>query len=70
MEEIKLLNETQAAEFLNISPRTLQRWRWAGNPPRFTKIGAAVRYDLAILREFVASGQRRSTSDTGPEAAP
>ena len=38
-----LLNETQAADLLNIKVPTLRRWRWAGKGPTFLKIGGAVR---------------------------
>ncbi len=44
-----LVNETAAAAILALSVKTLRRWRWAGKGPRFVKIGAAVRYDLADL---------------------
>jgi hypothetical protein len=47
----------------------LRRWRWAGHPPRFIKIGAAVRYDPADMQEFIEAGRRSSTSDTGDRAA-
>lgn len=32
--------EQEAAERLNISVRTLQRWRRIGGGPRFTRLGA------------------------------
>ena len=65
----QLVNEHEAAEVLSLSVKTLRRWRWAGKPPSFYKIGSAVRYDVGVLRDFIAAGHRRSTSDTG-EAAP
>ena len=43
-----LLNEHEAAQVLGLKVATLRRWRWAGKPPRFLKIGAAVRYDLLL----------------------
>ena len=64
-----LVNEHEAAKALDVSVKTLRRWRWAGKPPSFVKIGAAVRYEPRILREVIAAGRRKSTSDTG-EAAP
>jgi predicted DNA-binding transcriptional regulator AlpA len=60
-----LLNEYQAAAFLNLAVPTLRRWRWAGRGPRFVKIGAAVRYEPAELEAYIAAGRRRSTSDNG-----
>jgi Helix-turn-helix domain len=61
---VGLLNETQAADLLNIKVPTLRRWRWAGKGPRFLKIGGAVRYDRTDLEGFIASARRTSTSDT------
>ncbi len=63
----RLLTELEAAEILNVEPTTLRRWRWAGHPPSFLKIGAAVRYDPADLQEFIEAGRRSSTSDQGTE---
>ena len=60
-----LLNEQEASEYLRIAVATLRRWRWAGKPPRFLKIGAAVRYDPADLAAFIEAARRTSTSDTG-----
>jgi predicted site-specific integrase-resolvase len=58
-----LLNEHAAAERLNLSVKTLRRWRWAGRGPSYIKVGTAVRYDPADLDTFIAAGRRRSTSD-------
>ncbi len=60
-----LINETEAAQRLGLSVKTLRRWRWAGNPPHFVKIGGAVRYDLSDLEAFIEAGRRTSTSDQG-----
>ena len=64
----RLLTEKEAADYLNVAPATLRRWRWASRPPRFVKIGAAVRYDPADLEAFIEAGRRTSTTDPGPEA--
>ncbi len=64
-----LLNESQAAHQLGLKVATLRRWRWAGQPPPFIKIGAAVRYDPADLQKFIEEGRRSSTSDLGTAAA-
>ena len=61
----RLLNEHEAAYALGLKVATLRRWRWAGKPPRFLKIGAAVRYDPEELADFIEAGRRTSTSDTG-----
>ena len=61
----RLLNEHQAAYALGLKVATLRRWRWAGKPPRFLKIGSAVRYDPRVLAEFIEAARRTSTTDTG-----
>jgi len=51
---IELLNEEQAAEFLNIKPNTLAVWRSTKRYPiPFVKIGACVRYKRADLEAFI-----------------
>jgi Helix-turn-helix domain len=64
----RLINEHAAAQILDVSVKTLRRWRWAGSPLPFVKICSAVRYSLRDIRAFIAAGKRRSTSDIGPEA--
>ena len=62
----ELLTEAEVAELLGVRPKTLARWRWRGEGPRFRKIGRKVRYARSDLEEYVASSARRSTSDPGP----
>jgi hypothetical protein len=52
-----LVNEIEAARILNLSEKTLRRWRVARQGPVFTKLGAAVRYSLADLDSFIAGGR-------------
>ena len=63
-----LVNEHQAAQVLGLSVKTLRRWRWSGRPPRFVKLGGAVRYDPADLAAFIKAARRTSTTDTGKAA--
>ena len=56
-----LLTEKQAAEILNIKPKTLSRWRWQGEGPIYRKIGGAVRYSVDDLKEFIEKGSRQVT---------
>ncbi len=63
--ENRLLNEHEAAYALGLKVATLRRWRWAGKPPRFLKIGSAVRYDPDELADFLEAARRTSTSDSG-----
>jgi len=64
---MKLLNEAQAAEYLAVSPRTLQAWRFYGRGPRWIKLSArCVRYakdDLdAWITEHLTGGELGSKS--------
>ena len=63
-----LVNEIEAARILDLSVKTLRRWRWAGKGPTFRKIGAAVRYHPADLDAFIEAGRRQATSETGRAA--
>ena len=49
-----------------ISPRTLERWRWLGEGPRFIKLGGRVVYRLTDIEAFEADKLRSSTSQTQP----
>jgi phage terminase Nu1 subunit (DNA packaging protein) len=59
-----VLNEAQAALYLNVSPRTLQDWRCKGLGPIFCRMGArSVRYRRADLDSFIARGAAQSTTE-------
>ena len=64
-----LLNEHEAAAYLGLSVATLRRWRWAGRPPVFIKIGNAVRYDPKVIAALIEAGRRTSTSGPGQETS-
>ena len=55
--EQRLLNELEVAERLNMRVATLRRWRFAGKPPAYVKVGAAVRYRPCDIEAFVISGR-------------
>lgn len=61
--QIFLCDEIEAAKFLRIGKHTLRRWRSLGKPPRYTKIGGAVRYDRQDLIDFIKDGQRPLTDE-------
>jgi hypothetical protein len=65
LQDDALVDERRAAQILSIQPATLARWRWAGKPPRFVKIGRLVRYSVRELESFIAQVTRSSTSDNG-----
>jgi hypothetical protein len=55
------LTQVELAVRWRISPRTLERWRWAGEGPRFIKIGGLVRYRLEDIDGFEAEQLRTRT---------
>ena len=61
----ELLTTQQAAAYLVLSPRTLEKWRVTGEGPPFVKLGRRVAYRREDLREWVESRRRASTSDPG-----
>ncbi len=69
LETDHLLHETETAKILSVKVSTLRRWRWAGQPPPFIKVGAAVRYDPQTLKDYLVARERTSTSDPGPQPA-
>jgi excisionase family DNA binding protein len=62
-EDDALLTEVQAAEFLNLSVRTLQAWRVSGSKIPFVRAGRAVRYKVRDLRTWIASNTVTSTTE-------
>jgi hypothetical protein len=55
------LTQVELAALWRISPRTLERWRWAGEGPSFVKIGGRVRYRPEDVESFEANHLRRIT---------
>lgn len=60
-----VLDTRAAADFLSVSPRTLEGMRVRGGGPRFAKVGGSVRYRIASLEEYLQHQERTSTSDPG-----
>lgn len=59
----RLLTESDVAQLLSISIRTLQAWRIRGGGPAFLKIGRVVRYSPHEIEDWLASRHRCSTSE-------
>jgi predicted DNA-binding transcriptional regulator AlpA len=53
----------EAAQFLAISPRTLEKYRCHGSGPTFRKLGGRVVYAVEDLQAWVDDAACRSTSD-------
>jgi hypothetical protein len=49
------LNQIDLARRWRISPRTLERWRWLGEGPRYLKLGGRVLYRLADIEAYEQS---------------
>jgi len=58
----QLLTETQTAELLGISKRTLQTWRVRDGSIPFIRIGRCVRYRTEDLNSWIDSNRATSTS--------
>jgi excisionase family DNA binding protein len=57
------LNTDQAAHYVGLSRRTLEKMRTAGGGPRFRKHGRYVRYHIDDLDEWSAEHVKTSTSE-------
>jgi predicted DNA-binding transcriptional regulator AlpA len=69
MQASAMLDEAKAAQYLSVSPRTLQSWRGRGGGPKFVRISSrCIRYRLQDILVWQAERVRRSTSDPGPVA--
>jgi hypothetical protein len=68
---IRHLTQGQLADRWQMSPRTLERWRWLGEGPRFLKLGGRVIYRLEDVEVYEAQQLRDSTTAalTATEAA-
>lgn len=51
--EVKLFCEKEAADFLSISVKTLQQWRYLKKPPVYIKFGRNVRYNYHDLVKYM-----------------
>jgi molybdenum cofactor biosynthesis enzyme MoaA len=57
------LTNEEAAAYLKLSPRTLEKMRVIGGGPRFRKHGRRVVYTLEDLRHWSAARSCETTSD-------
>jgi hypothetical protein len=56
-----------AAAFLGLSGRTLEKHRCTGTGPVYRKLGGRVVYAIEDLESWAAERRRSSTSDPGPQ---
>ena len=62
----RYLNTAQAARILQLSSRTLEKFRIRGGGPVFMKFGVRVFYRPEDIFDWVEHTVRTSTSDPGP----
>lgn len=59
------LTTVEAAAFLRLSPRTLEKKRIMGGGPRFYKFGPRVRYSMRDLESWADARRYEMTCDPG-----
>ena len=66
----ELISETEAAEFLDLTPRSMQAMRQRGDGPPFSRLSArCVKYTRFRCKRWYDARMRSSTSDSGEAAA-
>ena len=66
----ELIDEREAAVFLDLTERTLQKWRQAGSGPKFIRLSArCIKYRRINLREHAEERLVTSTADPGKAGA-
>ncbi|HQQ00844.1 MAG TPA: hypothetical protein PLY86_20520 [bacterium] len=64
----ELLDQAQAAQFLNVSKRFLEQRRHRGGGPKYVRLSCRmVRYRRGDLTTWISEHLRTSTTDTGEE---
>jgi hypothetical protein len=61
--ELRHLNQVQLSRRWNISPRTLERWRWLKSGPMYLKIGGRVLYRVQDVEQYEAQKTLLPVSD-------
>jgi predicted DNA-binding transcriptional regulator AlpA len=64
----RYLRTPEAARFLSLSGRTLEKHRTYGTGPAYRKLGGRVVYALEDLKAWAERGAKTSTSDPGTNA--
>jgi predicted site-specific integrase-resolvase len=60
------MSQVELAQRWGISPRTLERWRWIGQGPKFLKLGGRVVYRAQDIENYEAEQLRSSTTLSSP----
>jgi hypothetical protein len=64
------LRTQEAARFIGVSWRTLEKHRIYGTGSKYSKIGGRIIYAVTDLRDWAERGARRATSDRGATTIP
>ena len=62
----ELFDTKQSADYLDVKPITMERWRRVGGGPEYVKIGRLVRYKRSALDAFI---ERNTVRPAGSSAA-
>jgi excisionase family DNA binding protein len=60
---LAMLTQSECAELLRLSERTLERLRVSGLGPKFVRLGRSIRYRLCDVEAWIASRVVGSTSE-------
>jgi hypothetical protein len=63
----RFLRTPEAARFLGLSGRTLEKHRTFGTGPAYRRLGGRVVYAVDDLQDWAALGAKHSTSDPGQD---
>lgn len=61
----RLLNQRDLAKYIGKSTAWCERARWAGDGPKFVKLGRNVRYRADDVLQWIEENAHTSTSDGG-----
>jgi hypothetical protein len=67
---LPFLRTQEAARFIGVSCRTLEKHRTYGTGPQYSKVGGRIIYAVTDLRDWAERGARRATSDRGATTIP
>ncbi len=59
----QLLTQQRLSDLIDVSERTLERWRVEGSGPVFCRAGRKVLYRLEDIDDWLAASRRKSTSE-------
>ncbi len=57
---LPFLRTQEAARFIGLSYRTLEKYRISGTGPKYSKVGRRIVYAVSDLTEWVERGARRA----------